>query len=147
METKLKFRVWRRKEGWIKGYEEALKFFHGFSNVNFEDKNLILSFWEEPDGYYKIVKFTGLFDINNNEIYEGDIVKWQDSENPERIARVEWFNGEIHFYRINNKQFPNEKLAMNDFNMGNFIYSDTNKFLEVIGNVFENPELLREVAQ
>ena len=53
-------------------------------------------------------------------------------------------NGEVHFYRINNKQFPNEKLAMNDFNMGNFIYSETDKFLEVIGNVYENEEFLRK---
>lgn len=134
----LKFRIWNNyTKKWIKGYKEAKKFFHGFCNDK-DERNIGLSFWKEPDGYFRIFKSTGLKDKNKIEIFEGDIVKWSDSPNEDRIAEVEIFNGEVHFYRIN--KYTNRKLGINDFNIGNFIYSDTSKYLEIIGNIMDNPE-------
>jgi hypothetical protein len=121
METKLKFRIWRR-QGWIKGYEEALKFFHGFANENNEDKNLILSFWEEPDGYYKIMMSTGLMDKNGIEIYVGDIVETEFKSHKERGIIKEDGNWFVDSAR-------------------------SRTHWEVIGNIYDNPEILKEISE
>ena len=84
-----------------------------------------------------IMQYTGLKDINGREIYEGDIVIWGHIEGwykevPVRIAIVE-FNPDIQFNCINLKR---------TFLFGQFAYQDTHNALEVIGNIYENPELL-----
>ena len=70
------------------------------------------------------MQFTGLKDKNSKEIYEGDIIKTQDDYNSERIIEVRFGNAEFY------------PLA----NAGRI----QNKIFEVIGNIYENPELLKE---
>lgn len=36
---------------------------------------------------------TGIFDKNNKEVYEGDIVAWEDSDGNQRKDVVKWLNG------------------------------------------------------
>ena len=72
-------------------------------------------------------QFTGLLDKQGKEIYEGDVV--QDSHGYK--ARIEYSDGA--FILIIEGRFPDTDMA----GEGN------NKFYEVIGNVWENPELLK----
>ena len=69
-----------------------------------------------------IGQFTGLLDRGGKEIYEGDIVKVDGWRKP---ALVEWFDA--------NAQFVID---------GNMNLGLRNSFLQVIGNVYDSPELL-----
>lgn len=81
---------------------------------------------------------TGLKDINGTFIFGGDIVKWGhlmgSLENPHRIAIVK-INPDIQFYCASKNH---------TFHYGSFSYQQTDKALEIIGNIHENPELLTD---
>jgi hypothetical protein len=72
------------------------------------------------------LQFTGLLDKYGKEIYEGDIIK-----RVHRPEYIEWNNEEAAF-------FIRDKVWQGDL-LGIFI---TDK-LEVIGNIYSNPELLK----
>ena len=81
-----------------------------------------------------LMQSTGLKDKNGVEIFEGDIVKWGDTldweETPIRIATVK-IEPDILF-----------DSNVGIFNYGQFAYKNTEKFLTILGNIYENPELL-----
>lgn len=131
--TMLRFRIWNgRLKVMIKGYKEAKKFFHGFCNDPEDERNLGLSFWKISDDYYKILKSTGLKDKKGVEIFEGDVVKTEDKEqNREWIDVVDWSDMEEY---VDSAKF--------ELRFREGWYLDE---LEVIGNIYENPELLKEV--
>ena len=81
-----------------------------------------------------LLQFTGLKDKNGKEIFEGDIVKASTTiDGDQKLMAVEWSVDRCNFStyhpKINGGWFPN-------------IRKDTYLFFEVIGNIFENPELL-----
>jgi uncharacterized phage protein (TIGR01671 family) len=78
-----------------------------------------------------LMQFTGLLDKNGKKIYEGDIVRfWANPKDyagykgHNYIAAVEWDQAFLQF-------IFSDGHGLKDF-----------EFLEVIGNIFENPELL-----
>lgn len=83
-----------------------------------------------------IMQYTGMKDKAGKEIYEGDIVKWDDRSDGKywRIADVRWEEHQWSFY---------DHVSKHLFGIGNFMYADsTEEDLEIIGNIHENPELL-----
>jgi uncharacterized phage protein (TIGR01671 family) len=97
-----------------------------------------------------IQQFTGLCDANNKEIYEGDIVK----TDPEHIAAKLQTRRESEEYTEYTKgqvRWWNEGFAVCQEYIGAVRISEYSSCdccpcgLEIIGNIFENPELLSTV--
>lgn len=86
-----------------------------------------------------VCQYTGLTDKNGVRIFEGDVVKWGHipgyNEDPVRVAQVK-ISPDIQFdAKIGDGRYV--------FHYGAFYYADcTDKALEVIGNRWDNPELL-----
>lgn len=86
---------------------------------------------------YKPVFCTGLKDKNGKLIYNGDIVKIDDE-----IFVIIYWRGEFTAESIDNAIPQEERVHMNWYN---FCYPNNLPILpEVIGNIYENPELLED---
>lgn len=82
--------------------------------------------WEDAKRFI-VMQFTGLKDKNGEEIYEGDIVKLPNG----LILKIGW---EIGFHQYCGKS----RATSAGFN---FMYKHDE--VEIIGNIYENPELLK----
>ena len=86
-------------------------------------------------------QFTGCLDKNGTEIYEGDVVKWIYTyyENDTGYSHDLTKTSEVFFrYGIFSvKDYPYNLCECDDVN------SEGKETLEVIGNIFDNPELLK----
>ena len=122
-----KFRAWT-EEGEVMYYDV----------YPFKDDTLLLSydeisFDEVPASDFILMQSTGLFDKNGEEIFEGDIVRFTLTDG---FSYVTLEDGIVTyelcaFYVVNG--------------LAEYLISDinTNK-IEVIGNIYENTELLEE---
>ncbi|HGQ2554182.1 TPA: YopX family protein, partial [Streptococcus pneumoniae] len=105
----------------------------------------------------ELMQSTGLFDRNGKEIFEGDILKFNDEWNEychegyvdgsvEGVNYVEVVRSEICF-EFGKTKYPDSSLfiLMEDeqLNFKDFIKSEDFEF-EIIGNIYENPELLED---
>lgn len=132
-----KFRAWDRKKNKMSGkFDLGDASYEGFPPP-FVDENGE----HDLDADMVVMQFTGLLDKNGKEIYEGDILRliespptWNDTEADyvvlNYIGVIEWDN-EGADYNITGK----EELR----GLGN-----GKQETEIIGNVWENPDLLTE---
>lgn len=114
-----------------------------------EDDVVLLYYDEDYCDYLvcnaKLMQYTGIKDKNEKEIYEGDIVKFIDEEvtysdcgydydefiNTGRVI----FNDKLMGWDITNRNMDLEEI---------WHYSE---YIEVVGNIFENPGLLKDFIE
>lgn len=116
------------RENKFRAWDEEIKKMHSGDEIECE-KNLYawlsygeLAIYRIDDGEYvqlKPLQYVGLLDKNDKEIYEGDIVKHP-------------------IYGVNPVQYSDHMELCN----GNWILNRCYRDVEVIGNIYENSELL-----
>lgn len=80
------------------------------------------------------MQYTGLKDKNDKEIYEGDVIKWGGGKTESRSKmQVVWANEHAQYILL---AFQEDWC----YELGGCL-QDT---LEIIGNIYKNPELLEE---
>jgi len=107
------------------GYDEIDYIAFSKGDARYVDSNQVV--WVEQ---YELMQYTGLKDKNGVEIYEGDIVKYFTNyygNKKERKRVVEWIDD------MQDDSFG-EPLSMG--------YRFHGSGIEVVGNIWENPELL-----
>jgi len=129
MQRIIKFRAWDKAQDpeRMLSWKECLKHFHGCYEININPFE---------DSYLTWMQFTGLYDKNGKEIYEGDIVKDTNNfKNEPKIRKVVYSISNAWFPLRETTSFLNYSLTANN--------DDKCSHLEVIGNIYENPELIK----
>lgn len=142
MSRQIKFRVWSKgSKKFIKDDYLAVSLDGGliWRRIWYsldEDDSWDDSWTEElHEDQYVIQQFTGLLDKNGHEIYEGDVVK-DDSHGIGTVCFGNFSDNEF----IQHQGFYIDWKIWPEFDHG---FSQRRQLeTEVIGNIFENPELL-----
>lgn len=79
-------------------------------------------------------QYTGLKDKNGKRIFEGDIVQWEDENFNNYTSVVEWCGEKWNY--------PAFDLAKHDYECNGLQYVHEDCIIEVIGTIYDNPELL-----
>lgn len=129
----IKFRIWDKdmKKMRICGTDtHDSMYFDQDGNASYYNLQNGCGSLPDGSGTYDLMQFTGLRDKNGREIYEGDIM--QDSDDCYNI--VEW-SSECGAWLV--------RTVMADGSQGYTEHlADYNGVWKVIGNIYENPELL-----
>jgi len=139
MERIIKFRAWD-KENHNMYNVEAILFDDKHTNMIRVGENVLLSFDD-----IELMQFTGLHDKNGKEIFEGDLISFTEVDEDSCLGReetntvvVKWID-EIAQYRA---CFSSGRRTELHF----VVKLPTVQDCEVIGNIYENPELIKEVT-
>ena len=127
----IKFRAWDKKNKAMFYPQELIQLDRVYAGY-FDDSGC-----PKTDENIILMQYTGLKDKNGREIYEGDIVKYKGLLGRKKIGIVKYIEEEALFAIIEN--YTKDTLWSFDLSCADD--------LEVIGNIYENPELLEEVDE
>jgi uncharacterized phage protein (TIGR01671 family) len=118
----IKFRAWHKKA------KEML----------YPDKQFYLFQWIEEGQPIEVMQFTGLLDKNGKDIYEGDIIKRIDTEDTELVI----WNRDCFLSRTIYDDWLKRNILDRKKDCSLFLM--TTFKIEIIGNMHDNPELLKQ---
>ena len=126
----IKFRAWdSRVEKWYASYNAPFEWL-GENEKAPEAGVVTYTKQRFPDGII-LMQYTGVKDKNGKEIYEGDVVRIQSESHKSGLVEVvKW---------IDPTNWVSDVCAVNGFVNHESIYKTKP---EIIGNIYENPELL-----
>lgn len=126
----IKFRAW----------DKALKRWANYSIdddlLMFYDKHAECWETDQEGERFILCQYTGLKDNEDREIYEGDIVKAISFARWIGVVKYSDENQAFIFDDLDKKYRGKSTVFMNQFDDG----------FEILGNIYENPELLKEIA-
>lgn len=158
MNRELKFRAWDKKEKIMHSHVQDW-----YDNVTqekdepYQSEQSFGDILDNPERYI-VMQFTGLKDKNGKEIYEGDILGYSQEEN--KNIQTEFGRASVHFGEYDDENWEYGRSAIGWYCVGFEAYRriggkidrywfDSKSLLEiphweVIGGIYQNPELLKE---
>lgn len=130
MKRKFQFRVWDEESKKMYCGPEAIVTFSGFlEEVYIRNKNTVDELID-----YKLMQWTGAKDSNNKDIYEGDILEIEDYFGENIIGKVLYDEKQACYWIMQGNE---RSHFMMTFDLESYVHT-------VIGNIYENPELLED---
>jgi uncharacterized phage protein (TIGR01671 family) len=96
-------------------------------------------------GAYEIMQYTGLKDSKGVKVFEGDILRLPN-EHYKLFKSWEWEGKEDGIYKVFFDQKIASFLAEDQHLKTIYLWLPVNHGAEVIGNIYQNPELLPELS-
>ena len=119
----IKFRTWLKEERKMVNVETLFIGINRLCFGNSKTEDLFFGDFEEVE----LMQYTGLKDKNGKEIYEGDIYHVGDKNIRYLVV---WFNSGFEGKQLRSTSYAGLKSWAKD--------------IEILGNIYENPELLEE---
>ena len=116
-------------------------------SIDFIDETVTIPVYDKVDGVYigdsvlglnqvTLMQSTGLFDNSTpkKEIFESDIVEWEHKDTGQIVRGIVKYDTELGFWGMTDVRFDDLRA----------IGYLANQRVTVLGNIYENPELIKE---